>query len=121
MPPEYGRQTRDISGVYDQTLIGQLCDSLLHVDGVPVRDGIESEAKAPQLLFLSLAQGVTDFSPLSMVDFPGQLVAEFLTVELHENPAPKGRVVDVVEDVQGLDEATQLHEARARVVGRSRT
>jgi len=32
MPPEYGRQTRDIGGVYDAALSGQLCDGFLHVE-----------------------------------------------------------------------------------------
>ncbi len=54
MPPEYGRQTRDIGWVYDAALSGQLCDGFLHVDGVPVCDGIKGEAKCTKLFFLPL-------------------------------------------------------------------
>lgn len=70
MPPEYGRQKGDIGRVYDAALSGQLCDGFLHVDGVPVCDGIKGEAKSTKLFFLPLAQGVEHVATISMVDFP---------------------------------------------------
>ena len=111
MPPENRRQTRDIRGVYDEALIDQLCERFLHVDCVPVGDGIEGETKGAKLLFLPLAQGVANLPSLSMVDFSGELVAELLPVQLHEDLTTKGRVVDVIQYMQGLDEASQMHKS----------
>ena len=90
MPPEYGRQTGDIDGVYyDAALCGQLCDSFLHVDGVPVCDGIKGEAKSSKLFFLPLAQGVAHLATISVVDFPCKFVAKLLAVELNKNTPPE--------------------------------
>lgn len=110
MPPEDGRQTRNISGVCEQALICQLCDGFLHVDGVAVGKGIEGDTKGSQLFFLHLAQRVADLAPLSVVDFSRQLVAEFLAVGLDEYSAPEAGAADIVQDMQGFDEAAQLHE-----------
>ena len=110
MPPEYGRQTRNICRVYDQALSGQLCEGFLHVDGVPMYDGIESEAKSAELFFLPLAQGVAHLAPVSMVDFSSEFVSELLTIELNENTPPECGVVDVVQDMQGFYESPQMHE-----------
>ena len=46
-----------------------------------------------------------------MVDFSGELVAELLPVQLHEDLTTKGRVVDVIQYMQGLDEASQMHKS----------
>lgn len=110
MLPENGRQSGDVLRVDVEALLAQPCKRFLHADGVPVRDGIECQAERSQPLFLPLPQGVRTFAPVAMADPSGELVAKLLPVELDENAAPEVRVVDAVQDVQGLDEASQMHE-----------
>jgi len=49
-----------------------LADGLLHVDGVPMRDGIEGEAKRAKLLFLPLLERTPDFTAFAVVDAPAE-------------------------------------------------
>jgi len=51
-----------------------LVDGFLHVDGVPVHDGIEGEAKGAKLLFLPLLKRASDFAALAMVKVLSALV-----------------------------------------------
>ena len=117
MPPEYGRQTGDIGGVYDAALCAQLCDGFLHVDGVPVCDGIKGEAKSSKLFFLPLAQGVAHLATISVVDFPCKFVTKLLAVELNKNTPPEVSIVDVVQDMHSLDKTPQMHEGSCEGCG----
>ena len=110
MPPQNGRQPRDICGV-DGIAIGvQFFDCGLHVDGIPVSDGVQREPQRAELLFLPLSQRVANLSPVTVIDFSGKLVAEFLTVQLNENAAAELSVVDVVQDVQCFNQTAEMHE-----------
>jgi hypothetical protein len=45
-----------------------LAHGFLHVDGVPMHDGIESEAKSAKLLFLSLLKRAPDFAAFAVMN-----------------------------------------------------
>jgi len=92
MPPEYGRQSRYIGRVYDQAL-------------------------SAELFFLPLAQSIAHLSPISMIDFSSEFVSELLTIELNENTPSKRGVINVVQDMQGFDEASQMHEGPRECCG----
>ncbi len=73
MPPENGRKTRDVLRIDFDAPFVQSCECFLHVDDIPVRDCIESQAERAQLLLLSLLQGVADITPNAVVDLSGAL------------------------------------------------
>ncbi len=110
MPPQDGRQTRDVAWVDGLAIGGQFCDGLLHVDSVPMDDGVEGETECPELFFLTLPQCITNFATISVIDFAGELVPEFLTIQLNEYAASEVCIINIVQDVQGFDQTTQMHE-----------
>ena len=110
MVPQKGGESCDVLRVGVLSLVSQLVHGFLHVDGVPVGDGIEDQSECAQLFFLPLSQGVSDFAAVAMMDSPCQFVALFLPVELDEDAAAERGIVDRVQDVQGLDQAAQMHE-----------
>ena len=63
----------------------QLLDGGLHVDDIPVHDGIEGEAKAAQLLLLALLERASDFATLAVVDTAGEAVTQFRVIELGQD------------------------------------
>ena len=110
MPPEKRGEPCNIAWVDFSALRSEVCQHLLHVNGIPMCDDIEGQAKGTQLLFLPLFEGVSDFTPISVMYFSGEFMTEFLLVELDENTATVIGIVDVVQDMQGLDEPPQMHE-----------
>ena len=112
MPPENWRQTRDIAGVDHEALIAEFCYSLLHVNCVPVGDSVQNQAKGAELFFLSLPQCISHFTTIPMIDFARQFVPKLLSVELDENAASEASIVDIVQDVQGLDQAPECYYLR---------
>lgn len=72
-----------------------LLNGFLHVDRVPVHDGVESEAQGTELLLFSLSQRASDFAALAMVNAPPEAVTQFCMVELGQDTPPERRVVDV--------------------------
>ena len=69
-----------------------LLNGFLHVDGVPMHDGIESEAKGAELLFLSLLERTPDFTAFAVMNAPAEAMAQFRVVELGQD-APAERCV----------------------------
>jgi hypothetical protein len=79
-----------------------LLDSRLHVNGVPMYDGIEGEAKAAQLLLLALLERASDFAALAVVDTAGEAVTPFRVIELGQDAPAERLIVDVAHDVDCL-------------------
>src|SRR3546814_1777901 len=52
----------------------------------------------------------SDFAPIAVMDAPTELVAQFLPVELKQDPSAERSVVDVSQDVQRLDDAPQFRQ-----------
>jgi hypothetical protein len=91
----------------------QLLDGRLHVDGVPVDDGIEGKPEAAKLFFLPLPKRASDFAALAVVDTPAEAVTQFRVIELSQDaPAERG-VVDVAQDVDCLGDPADFGERPA--------
>ncbi len=92
-----------------------LLDRGADVGGVPERDRVEDEAKDAKLLLLPLVVRLADLAPLAMADGADQAVAGLVAVELGQDGSALALVVDVAEQVQGLDHAAELAQgARER-------
>jgi hypothetical protein len=92
-----------------QAVPSQLLDGRLHVDGVPVHDGIEGEAKAAKLFFLPLLKRASDFAAavrfglawrvIAMLRSPayralslsGHKILSRIEIELADHGGDKGR------------------------------
>ena len=76
-----------------------LVGGFLHIDGVPVHDGIECEAKGAKLFFLSLLERASDFAALAMVNAPAEAMTQFSVVELGQDASPERRIVNVAQNI----------------------
>jgi len=60
MAPDQRGEVGDVVVVDIHALLPDVANGLLHVDGVPVDDGIEGEAQGAKLLFLPLLKRASD-------------------------------------------------------------
>ena len=104
MPPEKWGETRNVAWVDFSALRPQRIKHFLQVNCIPVCDSIECKTEGTQLLFLPLFECVAGLTPIAVMDFSGKFMAKFLLVELDENTAPEIGVINVIQDMQGLDE-----------------
>ena len=111
MTPGYGGQAGGIGGIDLLTAFTEPVQRLLHIDCVPVYDGVECQAERPKLFLLALAERAFDFATFPVINASPQSVSEFLTVQLHQNSPAECGVVDVVQDVERLDDAPELGES----------
>ena len=81
MSPNQRREVGDTGIVAACDLSGDLAKGFLHVDGVPIGDGVQGETEGSELLFLSLAKRASDFATLAVMDAPSETVAQFLAIE----------------------------------------
>src|SRR3546814_11694616 len=93
--PEYRRESSDIGGQRWRPGLAELAHGFLHVDSVPVDDGVEGETADPEMLLLAFTQRAFDFAPIAVLDPPTALVAQFLPVALNQDPAAERSVVAV--------------------------
>src|ERR1700761_1691740 len=108
MAPDQRGEVGDVVVADVHAVRPDLADGLLHVDGVPMHDGIESEAKGAELLLLSLLERTPDFAALAVVNAPAEAMAQFRVVELGQDAPAERRVVDVVKNVYGLGDSTNF-------------
>jgi hypothetical protein len=97
MAPDQRGEVGDIVGADIHSVQPDLGNGFLHVDGVPVHDGVESETKGAKLLFLSLLERAPDFAAFAVVNAPAEAMAQFRMVELGQDAPSERRVVDVVK------------------------
>ena len=117
MAPDQRGEVGDVVVADVHSVQSDLANGFLHVDGVPMHDGIESQAKSAKLLFLSLLEWAPDFTAFAAMNAPSEAMAQLRVVELGENAPSERRVVDVVEDVDCLGDPADFGE-RARQCGR---
>ncbi len=60
------------------------------------------------MVFLTFTITLTQFSAFSMEDDAGELVATFTAIELDENTAPVGFIINEAQEIKRLDKATEL-------------
>ena len=110
MAPDQRGEVGDVVVVDIHAFLPDVANGLLHVDGVPVDDGIEGEAQGAKLLFLSLLERTSDFAAFAVMNTPPKTVTQFGMVELGENAPPERCVVDVVKDVDRLGDPADFGE-----------
>jgi hypothetical protein len=79
MAPDQRGEVGEVLVADVDTVPPQLLDGFLHVDGVPVHDGIEGKAKGAKLLFLPLAKRTSDFAAFAMVNAPAETMTQSST------------------------------------------
>ena len=82
MAPDQRGEVGDIVVADVHSVQPDLANGFLHVDGVPMHDGIESEAKGAKLFFLPLLERTPDFAAFAMMNAPAEAMAQFSMVEL---------------------------------------
>ncbi len=110
MAPDQRGEVGDVVVADVHAVQPDLVDGLLHVDGVPMHDCIEREAKGPELLFLSLLERTPDFAAFAVVNAPAEAMAQFRVVELGQDAPAERRVIDVVQDVDCLGDPADFGE-----------
>ena len=110
MTPAYGGQPSDIGGLDCHPEIVKLAQRFLHVDGVPMDDGVQGQTESAKLFLLPLTERASDFAPLAMVNPAPELVPQFLTVQLNQDSPAERLVVDITQDVQRLDVGAKIGE-----------
>lgn len=98
----------DIGGQQGHSRALDVTQGFLHVDGVPVNDGVEGEAEHAELFFLALAKRGSDLATIAVVNPASQPVPQLLPVQLNQRAASEGGIVDGAQDVQRLDDAAEL-------------
>jgi hypothetical protein len=68
MAPDDWRKARDI-GVDDvRSFFSDLGQSFLHIDRIPMGNGVERETESAELFFLALTKRASDFAPFAMTN-----------------------------------------------------
>jgi hypothetical protein len=75
MAPDQRGEVGDVVVAAIHAVRPDLADGLLHVEGVPMHNAIESEAKGAKLLFLPLLERTSDFATFAVVDTPAEAMA----------------------------------------------
>ena len=88
------RQTRHVLVADIESLGPELVEGSIHVDRVPQDDGVDDQAKGAELILLALAVALAQFTALAVEDNAGELVTALAAVELVEDTAAVGFVVD---------------------------
>ena len=88
-----------------------------HVDRVPEHHRIGDHAKRAELVFLILAIRLSDFAAPAVADGPDHPMTALAPVELCEDTPTIGRVVDIVEQVDGLVGRSQFHDRACQAGG----
>jgi len=107
-PPLTARSARKARDIFVQELeafVAKLAQRGVHVDRVPEHHGVDDQAESTELVFLALSIALPQLAALAVEYGPRQHVPPFTTVELHQNAAAVGLVVEKVEQVHRLDDA----------------
>lgn len=120
-PPHDGGKASLVDWVDRASFPFDLANDFLHVDGVPVGNGVEDQTEDAKVFLLPLPQRISDFPALAQEQLAAEAVAGFLPVELDENAPAESRVVDISEDMESLTIRPSSVRARASVVGLSLT
>ena len=120
MAPDDRGEAGDIGAGDACAFGGDLAQGFLHVDRIPMDDGVEGEAEGAGLILLSLAQRIADFAALAVMDSPSETMAQFLAVELDQDAVAKGGIINIAQDVNGFNDSSEFRQG-AGEAGRSLT
>jgi hypothetical protein len=114
-PPHDGGKASLVDWVDRASFPFDLANDFLHVDGVPVGNGVEDQTEDAKVFLLLLPQRISDFPALAQEQLAAEAVAGFLPVELDENAPAESRVVDISEDMESFDDPPEFGQgARQR-------
>ena len=88
----------------------------VHVDRVPEHDDVDDQPKRAELVLLSMAIALPQLAPLAMEDVARKHVTALAAIELHQDAPAIGFVVEVVQQVDGLDDAAKLRQRASKAV-----
>jgi hypothetical protein len=114
MAPDQRGEVGDVVVLDIHALLSNVANGLLHVDGVPVDDGIEGEAQGAELLFLPLLKRASNLPTFTMVNTPAETMTQFRVVELGQNAPPERRIVDVVKNVDCLGDPADFRKCTSQ-------
>src|SRR5271165_1601085 len=89
MAPDQRGEMGDVIVADIHAVQPDLANGLLHIDGVPMHDDIESEAKGAKLLFLPLLKRASDLAAFAVMNASAKAVTQFRMVELGQNAPPE--------------------------------
>ena len=119
------REAGDVFVADIESFCPQLGKGRIHINGVPQDDGVDDQPERAELVFLTFAVALPQFAALAMEDNAGQLVTALAPVDLGQNPAAIGCVVDLTKHVERLDDPAKLlqrpRETRRPVIGLERS
>src|ERR1039458_9532371 len=93
---------------------GKVVESGLDVHGLPDDDDVDHQAKGAELIFLTSLIVLPELAFATVEDVSGQTVAALAAAEDSVSGPAVDRVVAVVQDVEGLDHASQFDKRPAQ-------
>jgi len=88
--------------------VAQLVEGCVLVSGVPEHDGVDDEAEGAELVFLSFSVALPELPPLAVEYRAGEGVAALGAVELGQDSASVGLVVEVGKQVKGFGDTPEF-------------
>src|SRR4051812_2114727 len=102
------RQTGNILVADREAFDAQLGQGGIHIDGIPQNDEVDHEAEGAKLVLLAIAVALAQLPATPMENDASELVALFAPVELDQDTPAVSLVVDVGQQVLGLDDAAEF-------------
>ena len=93
------------------SLFPELLQNGVHIYSVPEHDGVDDQAERVELVLLSLAVALVQFSATAMEYIAGQVVPAFVAIELYQDAPPLVFITDERQKIIGFDDAAQLLKA----------
>ena len=113
------RDAREIFIGNSVTVGPQLSDDAVDVDGVPNEHGIGKQAQATRLVHDLLVVASTERALVGEEQPSGETMAKLAAVKLKVDATTQWLVLDVAQDVKGLDRPAQGGERFGDAVGRA--
>ena len=77
----------------------------IHINCALQDDGVDDQAERPELIFLSLAVALSQFSPSAMEYIARQVMSAFVAIELYQDAPAFVFIANVRQKVIGFDNA----------------
>src|SRR6516225_12146983 len=97
-----------------KALRAEFLEGGIHITSRPQDQGVDHQTERSQLVFLAVAVLLAQFATLTMEDLTRETMATFMAIPLKQSVATVSRigndVEDVIEDVKGFEDASQLSD-----------
>jgi hypothetical protein len=102
------RQAHDIFWEDFVAFCAELIECGVHIDGVPENHEVDDDPELAELVFLPFAVSLPELASFPMEDNAGELMASLAPVELNQDASAILFIVDVAQQIESLDEATDF-------------